>query len=572
MQKRQYPPIPERLKDFRIFLIVVWRALRLPDPTPVQIDMAEWLSCGVRRKIVQAFRGAGKSWITSAYVMWRLRLFPDLKFLVVSAGKERADNFTAFCMRLMERVDILRCMMPDKSGRRSRSSFDTAGCTIDHAPSVKSVGIFGQLTGTRADEIIVDDVETAANALTQSARDRLSEAVKEFDAIIKPGGMITYLGTPQTEQSIYGVLPDRGYTLRIWPARYPDAKLLINYGDALAPKIADALKKDPTLEGKTTDHARFSSSDLAEREISYGKAGFALQFMLDTSLSDAERYPLKLSDLIVSELSKEGAHEKIVWEKSERTKLNIASVGFSGDCFYWAGEESGAVVPYRSRIIAIDPSGRGTDETAYAVLYERDGYLFLMDAGGFSGGYSPDILGKLANIAASHNVNTVIIESNFGDGMFKELLAPVLLRAGVKAALEEVRHSSMKEARIIDTLEPVIAGHRLIVDKKLAEKDGGCTLFYQMTHIIKERGALAHDDRIDALAIATAYWTEKMRQDAEKKAAQRHERDMQKELEVFISGRQSRRNREDLLLRGFTPSITSIFHNGSIKTATKGSA
>ena len=47
--------------------------------------------------------------------------------------------------------------------------------------------------------------------------------------------------------------------------------------------------------------------------------------------------------------------------------------------------------------------------------------------------------------------------------MFKELLSPILIKHNVKASIEEVRHSSMKEARIIDTLEPVIASHRLIV-------------------------------------------------------------------------------------------------------------
>lgn len=33
-------------------------------------------------------------------------------------------------------------------------------------------------------------------------------------------------------------------------------------------------------------------------------------------------------------------------------------------------------------------------------------------------------------------------------------------------------------------------------------------MFYQMTRITKERGALKHDDRLDALAMAVAYWVE----------------------------------------------------------------
>ena len=92
-------PLPEKLQDFRYFLIITWRHLNLPDPTPVQLDIAEYLQYGPRRKIIQAFRGVGKSWITSTYVVWKLRMNPQLKFLVVSASKDRADNFSTFTMR-----------------------------------------------------------------------------------------------------------------------------------------------------------------------------------------------------------------------------------------------------------------------------------------------------------------------------------------------------------------------------------------------------------------------------------------------------------------------------------------
>ena len=53
---------------------------------------------------------------------------------------------------------------------------------------------------------------------------------------------------------------------------------------------------DDTLVGQPTDTLRFSDFDLLEREASYGGSGFALQFMLDTRLSDAQRYPLKVDE------------------------------------------------------------------------------------------------------------------------------------------------------------------------------------------------------------------------------------------------------------------------------------
>ena len=52
-------------------------------------------------------------------------------------------------------------------------------------------------------------------------RDRLGETVKEFDAIIKPEvGRIVFLGTPQTEMSLYNDLEERGFQTRIWTALY----------------------------------------------------------------------------------------------------------------------------------------------------------------------------------------------------------------------------------------------------------------------------------------------------------------------------------------------------------------
>lgn len=61
-----------------------------------------------------------------------------------------------------------------------------------------------------------------------------------------------------------------------------------NYGNRLHPFIADALDKDPSLAGKPTDPLRFNEEEIFKRRLSYGKAGFTLQFLLDTSLSDAE--------------------------------------------------------------------------------------------------------------------------------------------------------------------------------------------------------------------------------------------------------------------------------------------
>ncbi len=49
-------------QDFRNFLYVIWKHLGLPPPTKVQYDIADFLqNQTIRRKIIEAFRGVGKS-------------------------------------------------------------------------------------------------------------------------------------------------------------------------------------------------------------------------------------------------------------------------------------------------------------------------------------------------------------------------------------------------------------------------------------------------------------------------------------------------------------------------------
>lgn len=543
----EYPEKDWRVfEDFRYFLILVWKHLLLPKPTWVQMDIASFLQHGPRRLIIEAFRGVGKSWITSAYVCWRLLRNPQLKIMVVSASKERADQFSTFTLRLISEMPILQHLQPHADQRQSKIAFDVGPSRPDHSPSVKSVGIFGQLTGGRADEIIADDVEVPNNSETQSMRDKLSERVKEFDAVLKPGGTVKYLGTPQTEESLYNDLPNRGYEVRIWPSRIPDQKALAtSYGDRLAPSVV-ALMEKGAKERDPVDPVRFDDDDLLERELSYGRSGFALQFMLDTRLSDADKYPLKLSDLVITSLNPETAPERVVWSGDRNYRIeDLTCVGLNGDRYHRPALLGGDWVAFEGSVIAIDPSGRGKDETTYAVVKMLNGNLYVTEAGGLQGGYGDEVMTELANIAKRNKCNLGIIESNFGDGMFTKLFTPFLTKVKYPMTVEEVRHNKQKELRIIDTLEPVMNQHKLIICPSVIRRDQELTkdyppeqavkrqLMYQISRITKDRGALAFDDRIDALAIAVAYWVELMGQDEDEKMKQREEAILDAELAIF---------------------------------------
>lgn len=505
--------------DFRNFLFLVWQHLNLPAPTPRQYELAEYLQFGPKRGMIQAFRGVGKSYVTSAYVAWLLFCNPLLNILVVSASKDRSDQFSIFTKRLIEDMPLLEHLKPKTGQRDSNIAFDVGPAGISHSPSVKSVGITGQLTGSRADVIVADDIESLNNSLTTVMREQLAERIKEFDAVLKPlpTSRIIYLGTPQSEMSLYNQLPERGYDIRVWPARVP--KDPEKYRSRLAPKIYEMIERGVPA-GTPTDPDRFNEIDLAEREASYGRSGFALQFMLDVSLSDADRYPLKLADLIVMRLDPRMAPAKLVWcQDPEKAHTDLPSVGLTGDRMYRPMWVSDQMSEYTGSVMAIDPSGRGKDETGWAIVKILHGNLYLVDAGGFRDGYSEETLKALAVIAKTHAVNSIRVEPNMGDGMFTQLLRPVVSRIHPVEVLDDERSTGQKELRIADVMEPLMNQHRLIVDAKLVERDSksepAYQLFYQMTRLTRDRGALKHDDRLDAVAQACAYWIEHMSRDTD---------------------------------------------------------
>ena len=483
------------------------------------------MKCPQKRFIIEGFRGVAKSFITCAYIVWCLWNNPQLKCLIVSASKDRADANAVFIRRIIYLLDFLSDLKPRDGQRNTQNLFDVGLAIPDISPSVKSVGITGQITGSRADILVADDVEIPNNSSTQVRRDKLFEDVKEFDAIIKPGdsSKIIYLGTPQNEMSLYNELQNRGYGVFVFPIVYPETpEEREYYGDKLAPFIAEPYDRNPELyAGKPTDPKRFTEEEIEERRLSYGKAGFSLQFKLNTNLSDYEKYPLKVQDLIVSEVDLDESSLKWSWSSSYEYRLNtLPCVAVKGDYFYREFGRSKETAKYTGTVMAVDPSGRGTDETAYSIVKYLNGYLFVVEVGGYSEGYSDSVLTQLANKAKVYGVNEIVVEANFGDGMFTQLFKPILNKIH-PCSIQEVKNTKQKEARIIDTLEPVMMRHKMIVAESVIKDDyiiyenkgQNYSLIYQLTRLSRDKGSLSHDDRLDSLTMAVSYWLEVMDRD-----------------------------------------------------------
>ena len=540
--------------DFKLFLQALWDQLDLPSPTRAQYAIADYIQHGPKRLQVQAFRGVGKSWITGAFVLWTLFKDPEKKIMIISASKERADNMSIFLQKLIIETPWLNHLQPKSDDARwSRISFDV-NCSPHQAPSVKSVGITGQLTGSRADLMVLDDIEVPGNSMTEMMREKLLQLCTEAESILTPydNSRIMYLGTPQTTFTVYRKLAERNYKPFIWPARFP--KDITPYEGLIAPQLQEDIDNG-ALPWDCTDPDRFDDDDLVDREASMGRSNFALQFMLDTSLSDAEKFPLKMADLVITSVNPTDAPDNVVWCSDPANILkDLPTVGLPGDYFYSPMQLQGEWSPYTETICSVDPSGRGADETAAAYISQKNGILYLHEVRAYRDGYSDNTLLDILRGCKKYGATTLVVESNFGDGIVAELFKKHIIQTKQRILVEEVRANVRKEERIIDTLEPILNQHRLVVNKSVVEWDYNSNrdaapeerllymLFYQMSRMCRSKYAVKHDDRLDCLAQGVKYFIDALSISAQEQINLRKREEWNDILEQFIDDPQCATN------------------------------
>ena len=549
--------------EFKLFLYDVMTDLLGFKCTDIQLDIASFLQEDDQYKMIQAQRGQAKTTITACYAVWRLIHDPRTRILIVSAGADLAMEIANWIIQIIMQMPELECMRPDtQSGDRSSvKAFDIHHALkgAEKSPSVACIGITSNIQGRRADLLIADDIESQKNAQTALQRERLMTLTRDFSSICSSGDIV-YLGTPQHIDSIYNSLPSRGFKIRIWPGRYPIKEELDNYHNMLAPLIVKRINDNPSLQtgggptgsrGKPTDPVLLDEAKLTKKEIDQGPGYFQLQHMLDTKLMDADRYPLKLNNLVFMPVPVSRTPITLEFFKSKEN-LVMPPSGFPIlDPMYQATRFSEEFADFTGCHMYVDPAGGGAngDELAYAVTKFLAGYIYVVDVGGIPGGYSDKELDFMTAVAVKWKPQQIDIEENYGNGAFRQIWTPKLIQQH-KCGVGEVWEAGQKELRIIDILEPVIASNRLVVDTGLLERDWNSTLkypgvkrslyslFFQMARVTRDKGSLSHDDRLDALAGSVRFWVNHLSQDKLKVQAAVREREYRKLMEnPFGDGR-----------------------------------
>lgn len=575
-EMKQLLLLQKMFPTFDRFLVVMMTQLGF-STTEIQRDIAAFLEFGPKDLMIQAQRGQAKSTITALFAIWYLIHNPTGKVLIVSAGGKQANEISTMIVKIIMNYAILECLrpIPSKGDRQSVEAFDINYYLkgVDKSPSIACTGITGNLQGKRATLLIADDVESLKMSRTAAMREQLLQNCRDFASIVQDAkGRIVYLGTPQTDSSIYNQLPGMGFAVRIWPGRYPTPEQMDNYGQHLAPIIRKALELNPLLatgggmdgqQGQAVDPQLLGEEQLLAKEQKQGVAYFQLQHMLSTKMTDALRYPLKPVNLIVMRLGDElpmhvvrgMSHEYIRDYQVGSLKVQLTSPQYV----------SQDVAKPALRHMKLDPAGGGAngDEIGYAVSEHLNGNVFLRAASGVPGGFEDAGLKELAQIVKRWNPDVLDIEKNFGHGAFTKVFIPYLKAVGWDGAIVEPWEGGRKEERICNTLEPIMGRGSLIIDESIVLTDWENTgryamdkrqaycLFQQMAKITRDPKCLKHDDRLDAVEGTVRYWTQQLDQSSANREQQARDKIMaEKMADPFNYRRYARPNARPAGVRG----------------------
>jgi len=167
--------------------------------------LTEVVNDGTRRGLLMAFRHSGKSTLVGIFAACTLFLHPETRILILSAETHLATRMVMHIRNILENHPWCQDMIPKNKREWAENKITINRPLGIREPSVVCQGVYGNITGMRADLIICDDVEVPNTCNTARKRVALRERLRELDFILSPNGAMIYIGTPHTLDTIYRV-------------------------------------------------------------------------------------------------------------------------------------------------------------------------------------------------------------------------------------------------------------------------------------------------------------------------------------------------------------------------------
>jgi len=510
----------------------------------IELDIARYLQDGPRYRGIIAFREVGKTHLTCIYVTWRLWRDPSTTVVISSASQRLCQDIMSLLRSLVETTPWLRHLRPRRSQneRTGTVAFDVRGHRGKDA-SITGVSITSQLPGRHCDLVVADDIETLETSITRSQRVALQQRATEFyNVAYKDTGHVIFLGTPHHYESVYHHLSNTGiYKFRTWPIEYPrisDPNTL-----NLSPMLQERLDSGEAKPGDPTCPYRYDVDKISDIRRSQG-ARYESQYQCRLGVSMADDFPLRLQDFVVHSMNRTKGPASIIWGQSTNTGStrieDIPSVGMGTDGWYGPVMVDTEWSDYTVTKMFVDPSGGKRDHTAWSVISELHGNLFVHDVASFEGAPTTENLAMIIAAAKNYRVNDIYIEQQFGGEILAQVLRPLIQKDfvdanrphGIKAwgaSISEVYQRGQKEIRIINVLSVLLGQHRLIIDPRVARNQ---RLAVQISQIQRKPRSLDYDDEIDSLAGCCSQFETSLSQDHAVQAIKLRERRLIESMEL----------------------------------------
>jgi len=446
----------------------IWNRVQNQVTPRLHLQMAFWLekswSSGRRELLLMAFRNSGKSTLVGLFCAWLLVREPDLRILVLAADLALARKMVRNVKRVIESHPFTRGLKPKRLDQWASDQFTVNRPGELRDPSMLAKGITANLTGSRADIVICDDVEVPNTCDTAPKRGDLRARLNEIDYVLVPGGLQLYVGTPHSYYSIYADTP------RV-------------ESDETAPFLGGFLRLFlPLLDGagKSRWPERFTVEKIAAIRKRTGPNKFMSQMMLQ---------PVNIAD---SRLNPDGM--KMYEGELEYVEANgIASLKLEGrrlvSASCWWDPAYGAPGKGDASVIA----ALFTDE-AGAYWLHRVAYLTHDPERLIEADEATQLCRQVGEFLRGLYLPGVTIETN-GIGRFLPgLLRRELAGAQVSASVIEQASRMGKDQRILEAFDPVLAAGALSAHRSVWE-----TPF--VTEMREWRpGARCRDDGLDAVS------------------------------------------------------------------------
>ena len=162
-----------------------------------------WRKAENKKALLMAFRNSGKSTLVAIFCAWVLTQKPDTRILILSADYELAKKMVRNIKHIIERHPLTKHLLPSVKEEWACDKLTVKRKTDSRDPSVLAKGLMANITGCRADLIICDDVEVPNTCDTALKRQELRQKLNELEYVLTPTGMMLYVGTPHTQETIY---------------------------------------------------------------------------------------------------------------------------------------------------------------------------------------------------------------------------------------------------------------------------------------------------------------------------------------------------------------------------------